>query len=51
MLMLLKILLAALGPPQRQLHGDACPGVLRWKLGAFVEGHDEVSAQGELDRD
>src|SRR6266852_4214324 len=45
---LLKIFLAALSPPQRELHGLPRPLSIRGMLGAFVERHDYVRAQSDL---
>ena len=48
MLVIDKVLLAALGPAQGQFHRSARAFPGRWIFGAFVERHDDVGAQPDL---
>src|SRR5258708_1118211 len=50
-LMLLKILLAALRPAQRQLHRGLGPRPVGGVFRALIECHDDVGAQPDLSRD
>src|SRR5437879_1246681 len=46
--MLLKMLLAPRRPARRQFHRRPHARLIRWILGAFVEGHDDVRPQPDL---
>jgi len=43
-----KIILAARGPAQGQLHRSPCPLRVRWIFGAFIKGHDDVGPEANL---
>ena len=46
--MLVEVLVASFRPAKGQLERLAGPGAIGGVFGAFVEGHDDVGAQGEL---
>src|SRR5579864_6757652 len=50
-LMRLKVVLAASCPPQSKLHGLSRARLIRRMLRAFIKGHDDVPAQGDLNLD